>query len=161
MTAVIDPPTPSRPRTACDARGGAGETVVDFESFSPGQRLDGTTLPQGISFIGDDALVVFSPAVSTHSPWRALMNDYAGREFGSVNIPIRIRFSALADFVGVVVGLNERIWVHEPFTATLTAFGFDESGHRQVVGSDVETLQPHLAALLPGEAVDGSARPRC
>lgn len=144
---TIRPPVPPRRPTACDSRGGLGETVVDFEDFSPGQRLDGTTLPQGITFVGDDALVVFSPAVATRSPSRALMNDFGGREFGSINIPIRIRFTALADFVGVFVGLNERIWADEPFTATLTAYGFDESGHRQVVGSDVETLQPRATPI--------------
>jgi len=146
-TPAPPPPPPTREPTECDRSGIAGEFVIDFEDQAAGTRLDGTTLAPGIRFMGDDALVVVRPSVDAHSGSQALFNDFAGREFGSINIPIRIGFDNLADFVGVFVGLNEQIWADEPFTATLTAYGLDDFGRRVVVGSDSDTLGPEETAI--------------
>ncbi len=158
-TQVIVLPTP-RP-TACDSRGVPGETVLDFEGFPVGTRLDGVTVEPGIRFIRQHELVVFQPRVATHSPTHALLNDFAGREFGSINIPIRIGFDYVQDFVGVFVGLNEQIWADEPFTATLTAYGIGADGHRTEVGRNSATLGPAatpirvcLSVEAPGQIVE-------
>ena len=157
-TQVVIAPTPRPLPTACDPRGVAGETVIDFESYALGARLDGTTTAEGIRFLGEDALVVFDPTVATRSPTRALMNDFAGREFGSINIPIRIGLANVADFAGVFVGLNEQIWADEPFTATLTAFGVDDDGHRMVVGTDSDTLGPAATPIRVCLSVEAPGR---
>ena len=151
-------PTPTRVPTECDRSGIAGEYVIDFEDQGTGSRLNDTTLPPGVRFLGDDSLIVLRPAVRTRSGSKALVNDFGGREFGSSNVPIRIGFDSLADFVGVFVGLNEQVWATEAFTATLTAYGLDEAGRRVVVASDSDTLGPEaepievcLAVSAPGQ----------
>ena len=145
-------------RTACDPRGGAGELVIDFDDLAVGTRLDGQTRPGGVTFLGEDALVVFTPRVTTRSQRQALMNDFAGREFGSINVPVRIGFETLQDFVGMFVGLNERVWADEPLTATLTAFGYDAEGRRVVVGSDTETFGPGATPITRCLAVEAAGR---
>ncbi len=138
--------------TACDPTGRAGEIVIDFEDFPVGADLRGVRLPQGIRLLGDDFLTVVDPTVETRSESRALLNDSRGREFGSINIPIRISFENLVDFVGVFVGLPEWVWLDRPFVATLTAYGLDDSGRRVVVARDEETLladRDRHGALIP------------
>jgi len=150
-------PTPTRVPTECDRSGLAGEYVIDFEDQAAGTRLNDTTLPPGIRFLGDDDLLVVRPAVEARSGSLALMNDFGAREFGSINTPIRIGFENLTDFVGVFVGLNESPWATEAFTATLTAYGLDEDGRRVIVARDSDTLGPDatpievcLAVTAPG-----------
>ncbi len=157
-TPAPPPPPPTREPTECDRSGTAGEFVIDFEDQAAGTRLDGTTLAPGVRFLGDDALVVVQPSVDAHSGSQALFNDFAGREFGSINIPIRIGFDNLADFVGVFVGLNEKIWADTPFTATLTAYGLDDAGRRVVVGSDSDTLGPEETPIEVCLAVEAPGR---
>ena len=128
-------------RTECDARGLAGEVVINFESYPSGTNLRGTSSPEGVRFIGDGNMVVISPSVATHSGSKALSLDYPG-EFGSIGVPLRISFSNLQDFVGLYVGLNERIWSTSPITAVLTAYSLDTSGNRVVAGTDTETFGP-------------------
>jgi hypothetical protein len=152
------PPVPTAPPSECDRRGLAGEVVIDFETLGTGSRLDGSTIPPDVKFLGDDTLIVFHPAVETHSGSKALINETGGREFGSINIPIRIGFEHLYDFVGVFVGLNEQVWADVPFTATLTAFGLDESGRRIVVGTDSETLGPEATPIDVCLAVEAPGR---
>jgi hypothetical protein len=133
------PPTPAP--TECDARGLAGEVVVNFESYASGTDLRGTTSPEGIRFLGDSGMIVVSPTVATHSGSRALTLNVP-EEFGSTGTPMRIGFVNLQDLVGMYVGLNERIWSTTPITAVLTAYSMDGSGHRVVAGTDSETFGP-------------------
>jgi hypothetical protein len=151
---TVVPPTPVR--TACDVRHIAGEVVIDFETFAADQNLRGVTLPEGVRFVGDIDLRVFSPSVATHSGSKALRTDYAG-EFGSAGAMMRISFTNLQDFVGMYVGLNERIWAASPITAVLTAYSLDASGHRVVAGTDSVSFGPAatpirkcLSVMAPG-----------
>jgi hypothetical protein len=133
------PPTPVP--SECDARGLAGEVVINFEGYASGTNLRGTSSPEGIRFLGDSNMPVVSPSVATHSGTKALSMDYPG-EFGSNGIPMRIGFTNLQDFVGLYVGLNERIWSTSPITAVLTAYSLDVSGHRVVAGTDSVSFGP-------------------
>ena len=133
------PPTPMV--TDCEARGLAGEVVVNFESYATGTDLRETTTPEGVRFLGDSGMIVVSPAVATHSGTKALTLNYP-EEFGSTGTPMRIGFSSLQNFVGLYVGLNQQIWSTSPITAVLTAYSLDASGHRAVAGTDSETFGP-------------------
>ena len=138
------PPTavPPRPEvTECDARGLAGEEVVDFEGYAVGIDLRETTTARGVRFTGDSGMIVVSPSVATHSGTKALTLNYP-EEFGSTGTPMRIGFTNLQDFVGVYVGLNAQIWSTSPLTAVLTAYATDASGHRVVAGTDSKTFGP-------------------
>jgi hypothetical protein len=137
-------PTPER--TDCDRRGLAGEFVINFESYAVGTELRGTTSPEGVRFLGDGGTRVIAPAVGTHSGSRALSLDYPG-EFGSAGVPMRIGFTSLQDFVGMYVGLNERIWSSSPITAVLTAYSLDAAGNRIVAGTDSETFGPSATPI--------------
>lgn len=133
------PPTPMV--TDCEARGLAGEVVINFESYASGTDLRETTTPEGVRFLGDSGMIVVSPAVATHSGTKALTLNYP-EEFGSTGTPMRIGFSSLQNFVGLYVGLNQQIWSTSPITAVLTAYSLDASGHRVVAGTDSETFGP-------------------
>ncbi len=101
------PPATPTP-TDCEVRHIPGEVVIDFEGHPDGQNMTGTTLPQGVRFVGHTEMRVFSPSVATHSGSKALRMDYAG-EAGIGGAMMRIRFANVQDFVGMYVGLNERI----------------------------------------------------
>ena len=138
---------PPRPEvTECDARGLAGEVVVNFEGYATGTNLRGTTTPEGVRFLGDSGMIVVSPSVATHSGTKALTLNYP-EEFGSTGTPMRIGFTNLQDFVGLYVGLNEQIWSTTPITAVLTAYAVDASGHRVVAGTDSKTFGPEATPI--------------
>ena len=139
--APVTPLLPTPVRTACDVRRIAGEVVVDFERFSEGENLRGVTLPEGVRFVGDIDLRAFSPVVATHSGSKAMRTDYAG-DFGSGGAAVRLSFINLQDFVGMYVGLNERLWSTGPITAVLTAYALDASGSSVVAGMDSVSFGP-------------------
>ena len=142
--ATVPPPTDTP--TECDVLDIPGEVLIDFEDLALDQNLRGETLPEGVRFVGDSNMFVFSPLVPTKSESKALQMDYAG-EFGSISTLMRIRFANLQDFVGMYVGLNERIWVSSPITAVLTAYARDESGLLIVVGSDSVSFGPDATPI--------------
>jgi|GEM_PF-2662218 len=142
----IPTPTSTPIPTTCDVTGGPGEIVIDFEDFTVDENLRGVTLPEGVRFMGDSNLFTIQPTVETRSPSQALTIAQM-MEFGSINIPVRIGFSNLQDFVGVFVGLNEQIWADAPITATLIAYGLDEAGHRIVAGTDSVSFGPEATPI--------------
>lgn len=144
--------TPTPVITECDRTGAEGEVVIDFEDFALGETLNDVTVAGVATFVGDDELTVLDPVVETHSGSKALRISPGWLEFGSAGIAMRIRFESLQDFVGVFVGL-EQAEGHE-FTATLTAFGLDNEGHRIVVGTDTATLGPDAMPIMTCLAVE-------
>ena len=144
---VTRTPTPTPEPTACDARGGTGEVVIDFDGYSSGTDLRGTTTPEGARFLGDSGMIIVSPSVATHSGTKALALNYP-EEFGSTGTPMRIGFTNLQDFVGVYVGLNEQIWTETAVTATLTGYALDADGHRVIAGSDSVSFGPEASPIM-------------
>lgn len=144
-TARMITPTPM-PVTACDFLGEPGEIIVDFERFDLGWNLKGLTIPEGITFSSKQSVVVVDPIQDAHSGTKAL-KAMGGMEFGSMGIPVHLEFTGLQEFVGVYVGLDEFADFDAPFTATMKAYGIDESGARYFAGSDSVTLGTEPEAI--------------
>ena len=156
------PPTPTDVPTVCDPTGAPGEFVIDFEDLPTDTNLRGSTITGGITLVGDYNMFVFRPTVDTRSPRQAL-NMAQTMEFGSINIPMRISFSDLKEFVGVFVGLEEQIWADMPITATLTAKGYacepNEDGHfpcsSSILGVDSVTFGPEATPIQECLSISG------
>ena len=138
-------PTPDPP-TECDATGMAGEIIVDFERFDLGWNLKGLTIPEGITFSSEQNVIVVDPGVDAHSGTKALKASGA-MEFGSSGIPVHLEFSALQEFVGLYVGLDEPADFNRSFTAVMRAYGISDSGERYFAGEDKVTLGPSPEAV--------------
>jgi hypothetical protein len=161
-------PVPGAPTTTttpggdeCVPRGIAGEVVINFDGpeFVLGAPIDrARVFAGGTRFVGDHSPMVIDPAVRTQSEPRALIHDFAGSEFGSTSAPLRIRFNGLKDFVGLYVGVNERLFATEPFTARLTAYRLDPDSGLAVVATDTARLGPAATPITTCLAVSAPGR---
>jgi hypothetical protein len=153
---VLALPTPTPEPTVCDPTGAPGEVVIDFEDVTCDTLLRDLTLPGDIIIRYEDAMAISSPLA--HSAGTALINYPAAVEFGSAGAPLEIELLNVQDFVGVFVGVQGD--EGHTFTATLTAYGRNESGGLVVLGADSVELGPNslpieecLAVEAPGQII--------
>lgn len=153
---------PVLPSPDCEGLTAPEEVTVTFEEEA---STIFNSLP--IQFTPTGALTPVEPEVDPRSPSHALTHDFGDNEFGSFDIPIRIRSRSDAyDFVRVFVGLEEAPFARRPFRAILTAFGLRTVKgveQRYEVGTDTVFLEASpqavtrcLAVSAPGQIFEAT-----